>query len=159
MKWAGSLGYSLIRLGQAILVVSIGVRYHVFPYQEMIKLFEPTGLIYFDLKYQTTDIETFRKIIELDWLNRKPYLKDIFDCDDYALAFKVHLSEIYRINAIAVVVGEVRDTKTGQVIGYHGYNRIIDKDKKVWLFEPQTDKLSEGNIIGNWIYDDLMRFL
>jgi len=159
MKWAGNLGQILIKLGQSFLYAQAGLMHHELKLEDVIKLCSPEGFIYFDLKYRTTDIETFERIIKLDWVDTKKYIKDFFDCDDFALAFKSHMSEIYKINAVMVCIGEMRNKNTNALIGYHAYNRFIDKHLKLFLFEPQTDQLSESNIIGDYVYNDFMRFL
>jgi len=82
----------------------------------------------------------------------------VFDCDDFAIVFKAHVSEFYELNSVGIAIGKVYDVNTLKFIGYHAYNVIIvkDKDYAVYLFEPQTDGLTKADKrtkLGNWIYE------
>ena len=85
-----------------------------------------------DAKFMLTDKNTFLDIVIWDWVDQKPYVSNFFDCDKFALAFKLHLSWYFGLNQ----VGWVLDYKSG-----HSYNLILFPDSSVLLFEPQTDSL------------------
>jgi len=87
-----------------------------------------------DRKYYTVSYKEWIKLIERDWLDHKQYVKERFDCDDFALCFKTHMAEKYGLNAVAFVA---------DFIAGHCYNAIILPNGKAMLFEPQTDKLFE----------------
>ena len=72
------------------------------------------------------------KIIDNDWLNRKGYQADEFDCDDFAIAFKARMSEKYGLNAVALIISYPPG---------HAYNIICPIDCLPIVFEPQTDEL------------------
>ena len=120
----------------------------VWDYRKLLEIHQKTfsdrvGAIIYDLKYRIPNLETIKKIIELDWTNYRRYVSEFFDCDDFARVFKAHLLEIWRINGVGYVVGEVRDAKTNQLLGYHGWNCIITSDGKVYFYEPQRDWIEE----------------
>ena len=62
-----------------------------------------------DNDFYFTNWETMKKIIEVDWISQKKYVKEKFDCEDFAYAFKSHLSEIYGLNGIGVSHGHCYD--------------------------------------------------
>jgi hypothetical protein len=90
-----------------------------------------------DKNYYTTGYETFRRLIEWDWTDTREYLKDVFDCDDFAIYFKSRMAIEFNINAIAVVL---------DYSSAHAYNIVILKDcagVRWYIYEPQTDELIE----------------
>jgi len=91
------------------------------------------GWLRLDGTYYTTDLDTFKKIIEWDWTDTRKYLDDVFDCDKFAMYFKSRMAIDFHINAIGVVL----DYSAG-----HAYNLVILKDAqgvKWLLYEPQLD--------------------
>lgn len=85
-----------------------------------------------DAKYYLTDKSNFLEIIAWDWVDSWEYRRDIFDCENFALAFQSHVARYFGLNQ----VGSVIDYKAG-----HGYNLVIFPDGKVMLIEPQADQL------------------
>jgi hypothetical protein len=88
-----------------------------------------------DGTYYTTDLETFKKIIDWDWTDTRQYISDVFDCDKFAIYFKSRIAIDYHINAIGVVLDYDSE---------HAYNILIikDKDQVYWrIYEPQTDQI------------------
>ena len=88
------------------------------------------------------------------------YLVDKYDCEDFALTFAAHLSEILDISS-SFSYGKVYDKNTKVLIGYHYYNALItieaDNSKHLYLYEPQGADMAEVTgqkdiIIGDWIY-------
>jgi hypothetical protein len=93
------------------------------------------GWLRLDGTYYTTNLETFKKIIEWDFTDTRKYLLDQFDCDKFAIYFKSRMAIDYKINSIGVIL----DYSSG-----HAYNIIIvkDNDQVKWLlYEPQNDKI------------------
>jgi hypothetical protein len=110
-----------------------------------------------DEYHDTTDIDTWRNIIENDWSNKKEYIPEIFDCDNYAGYFTNYASFIYELNSAGRLTVELKDPNTGKHIGYHRCALIIDRNLKCWLLETQTDQMvpmEKGNpfVIDNWQY-------
>jgi hypothetical protein len=72
-----------------------------------------------------------------------PYLKDIFDCENFGNLLFDHLCRYYGINSVIPVWGDT-------TAGYHGFNLVVMRDAGnnliARLIEPQSDNLfvSEG---------------
>jgi len=90
----------------------------------------------FDLKYRIPHINTLQNILQRDWLNRKQYVREFFDCDDFAICLKAHFVEQHQINAIGVVI---------DIISRHAYNVALAHDDDLniscYVIEPQTDEI------------------
>lgn len=71
------------------------------------------------------------KIITWDWTDQLQYVRDHFDCPDFAMHFMVMANLYFRI-------------QTAWVIDYqsaHSYNLVIIPDDNVFVLEPQSDAL------------------
>ncbi len=93
------------------------------------------GWLRLDGTYYTTDLDTFKKIIQWDWTDTRKYLYDVFDCDKFAMYFKSRMAIDFHINSIGVIL----DYSAG-----HAYNLVILKDAqgvKWLLYEPQNDSI------------------
>jgi len=93
------------------------------------------GWLRLDGIYYTTDLETFKRIIEWDWTDTRKYLDDVFDCDKFAMYFKSRMAIDFHINAIGIVLDNSSE---------HAYNLVILKDAqgvKYYLYEPQKDSI------------------
>lgn len=115
-----------------------------------------------DEKYYVIDWEIMKEIIKYDWIDKKKYVKDRYDCDDFANSFKARMAEIYGINSVATAGGIMLYSKnTNQKLGYHRANLILtteDNVSRAYIFEPMNDKfclIERGKpiIIGNWRYE------
>lgn len=85
-----------------------------------------------DGKYRLTDQNNFLNIVSWDWVDSRPYIKDVFDCENYAIAFKSRIDEYFSLNQVGIVI----DYKS-----MHAYNLVIFPDENVMLLEPQSDNL------------------
>jgi len=86
-----------------------------------------------DGAYYTTTLSEFKRIIEWDRTNRKPYTLDRFDCDKYATYFRASVAWFFGINAVGIVL---------DYSSQHAYNIIMPHDvDKPLLYEPQTDEI------------------
>jgi len=95
--------------------------------------FSPAKVLRTDGNYYATDYETFKKIIAWDWTNTRQYIVDTFDCDKFALYFKVRMAINFGINAVPAVF---------DYDGGHAYNVVVFTDKdEPYLYEPQNDRL------------------
>jgi len=113
-----------------------------------------------DSWYKVVDLDTWKEIIQSDLLNlTKKWKKEVFDCDNFAITFVGHVSELYEINSVGIALGKVYDASSNKLVGYHAFNVIVvkeDKDLGIYVYEPQTDglaKASRRTKIGNWIYE------
>jgi len=112
-----------------------------------------------DGKYKLVSLDTWKRIIQSDTLNlTKKWHRDVFDCDDFAIVFKAHVSEFYEINSVGIALGRIYDAKTNEFIGYHAYNLIVaeNEDIELYVYEPQTDELAKAEKrtkLDNYIYE------
>ena len=81
-----------------------------------------------DQRYWTCSKEDFDKIIDADWVNEKKYIKERFDCDDFAIQLKARFSAIFGLNNVALVINKS-----------HVFNLIFFSDSTYKFFEPQND--------------------
>ena len=89
------------------------------------------GLLWYRLdgKFWLCDYEDWNKIWGWDWVDKKPYIAERFDCDDFALAFKARTS-LLGINGCAIIV----DADSS-----HAYNLLVLPSGELLVFEPQSD--------------------
>ena len=104
-------------------------------------------LMFADNSYYFLTIEEMKDIINFDWTDQKVYVKEVYDCDDFAVTFKSHLSERFHINSVALARSiKISDAETGEHIGYHRANVFLASENdvmKLWFLEPQTDRVVE----------------
>ena len=86
---------------------------------------------YIDLKYFVCSEKDMREIIKFDWTDRKKYVTDFYDCDNYAFNFKAMVARRFGINSVGIVI---------DWSGGHAYNIIAFSDGSMKLFEPQSDR-------------------
>ena len=111
-----------------------------------------------DKKYYTTNWKTFEDIIEVDWTDKKKYLKERYDCDDFSYSFTTRISEIFELNTAGVAHGTIY--KNGKKVGGHFWNAILvngKNGKELYWYEPMSDKWTkdkkgEAIIMGSWEY-------
>lgn len=85
-----------------------------------------------DSKYFLTNQDNFLNIVAWDWTDTYDYVREVFDCDKFAIMFKSRVNERFYLNQVGVVL----DYKSG-----HAYNLIIFPDGNIMLLEPQSDSL------------------
>jgi len=84
-----------------------------------------------DSKYKVPSLDDTCKIIAWDWVDKRKYWANWFDCENFSLAFKVNANMIFKLNHIGIVL---------DYSGAHGYNLFLTPDGRVFLYEPQTDE-------------------
>jgi len=112
---------------------------------------------FFDMKYKTITITELKQALDefWEWLEEhdKSYLKEYFDCDDFALAFKVFMTMKYNTNAVGVAIGIVKD-ENGNILGGHAWNIAVLSNKSIVFIEPQTKEIFiENQTSDGWIYE------
>jgi len=165
-KIAREFGMYLINTGSEMVRSAFSLKPEIFT-KTQIRTFlsEITGLpkstiSLSDNYYHLTDWETWGLIIDLDIIDTLIYLRDVFDCDNFAFLFSARAADLYRLNSAGVAYGTLYDAKTGKRIGRHAFNMIITQKDRVlnlWCYEPMTDgqclvKKGESIIIGPWRY-------
>jgi len=151
---ARKLGNLLINKGIDILVSS----FHLEPVKvssdeitQTIKQYFPSAPItHLDSWYYLIPIFQWKQIIESDWISEKKWIIDARDCDNFANAFAANASMYFLLNSVGRVYGKLYKG-TNQFLVYHYWNVIITPDKKIWFFEPHSDKLEETNYQGGML--------
>lgn len=91
-----------------------------------------------DGRYYTCSKSDFLKIIAWDWVDRRKYIAQKFDCENFAIVFHAHCALMFDLNSVGIVI----DWSSA-----HGYNNFIDNLLDHYLEEPQSDilwKLSDS---------------
>ena len=93
-----------------------------------------------DSKYWTCTRLDFDAIIRWDWTDKKRYISEKYDCDNFAFSFKARMDRRFHLNNVGLVI---------DYSGGHAYNCVVFSDGKAELFEPQgdrfvTDKIGTG---------------
>ena len=87
--------------------------------------------IHLDNKYFVCTKPEFQKVVDANTIDEKKYIKDQFDCDNFAFAFKAQVAMQYKLNNVGMVIDHS---------GGHAYNVIVFSNGKAELFEPQNDR-------------------
>ena len=85
-----------------------------------------------DGTYYLVSQNSFLNIVAWDWTDTLPYIKERFDCENFALLFKAHVDLHFHLNQVAVII----DYNSG-----HGYNLVVYPDGNKQVLEPQSDAL------------------
>jgi len=104
--------------------------------------FPSNNITHLDGFYHLIPINQWRELIAVDWTDTKKWVLDFFDCDQFSNYFSANMAMFYEINSVGRVYGKLWKG-TDQFVDYHYFNVIIDSDKKIWFFEPASDKMSE----------------
>jgi len=118
----------------------------------------PNKIYLSDRKYDTISWEDWKELIEYDWIDKRKYIDEMLDCDNFSHIFSGHMQEIYELNTAGMAHGiHLVDPDDGSHIGYHRANVIYTKEGNLYLFEPMTDEFtlmeSTSPVIGDWQYD------
>ena len=80
---------------------------------------------------------TKKQVVEFlksDWTNWRIYRKEKFDCDDFAIILWGKFHEKFGNCSVGFACSNV-----------HAFNLFIDENRKLWIIEPQTDKIFTTN--------------
>jgi hypothetical protein len=83
-----------------------------------------------DGNYRLTNRKNFVNIVAWDVTDRMEYVSDFFDCDKFAMLFKVMVNLIFQLTQVVDII----DYQSG-----HSYNLILFPDSEPVVFEPQND--------------------
>ena len=84
-----------------------------------------------DIEYRFTNKKNFLNIVAWDITDQLEYVRNFFDCPDFAMHFMVMTNLRFRIQVCWVI-----DYKGG-----HSYNLVLFPDDSVFILEPQSDGL------------------
>ena len=90
--------------------------------------------LHLDSKYWACSKKEFEGWIEWDWTNKKRYVSEEYDCDNFAFSFKARCDRKIGINTVGLVI---------DYSGGHAYNLVCFTDAPVTLYEPQNDTWKE----------------
>ena len=83
-----------------------------------------------DGNYRLTNRKNFLNVVAWDITDRMEYVKDFFDCDKFAMLFKVMVNLVFRLTQVVYII----DYKSG-----HSYDLILYPDSEPMVYEPQSD--------------------
>lgn len=87
-----------------------------------------------DTRYWAVPIETWQLILAWSGVDKKTYISDFFDCDNFAIAFSGEVAQRFQINSAGIVV---------DYSGKHAYTAILirngDDTLAIATIEPQSD--------------------
>ena len=92
----------------------------------------PFQLYVIDQKYSTANFEDLKSFLFKDLTDASTYKKEINDCDDFAIKLWAKVKKSNPTFAFGFAVSSS-----------HAFNIFIDDKKKIWIVEPQTDKIFE----------------
>lgn len=95
--------------------------------------FLSTGMkrMHLDSKYWACSKKEFEDWITWDWTNKKKYIAEEYDCDNFAFSFKARCDRRIGINTVALII---------DYSGGHAYNLVCFTDAPAELYEPQSDR-------------------
>lgn len=90
--------------------------------------------IMLDNRYWTVDRPTWDAMIAAYGPDRNAYVKERYDCDDFAFAFKGGMGHQYEVNGVGIVINYAQ---------HHAYNIVLVNDGgncAAEFVEPQQDQ-------------------
>lgn len=93
-----------------------------------------------DGNYRLTNRKNFANIVVWDTTDRLEYVRDFFDCDKFAMLFKVMTNLVFNITQVAYII----DYKSG-----HSYDLILYSESEPMVLEPQSD--------GMWVWTQRLK--
>ena len=92
--------------------------------------------LHLDSKYWACSKKEFEGWIKWDWTNKKKFIAEEYDCDNFAFSFKARCDRKLGINTVALVI---------DYSGGHAYNLVCFTDALAELYEPQSDRWVKPN--------------
>jgi hypothetical protein len=83
-----------------------------------------------DNKYKLTNRKNMANIVLWDTTERLTYVRDLFDCEDFTMLFKVTTNLVFGLNQLAAIL----DYKSG-----HSYILILYPESEHMILETETD--------------------
>lgn len=163
---ARTLGKQLISSGISMLRSAFKIKPVEMDFYQFSDLANNLGVapILLDGKYYLADWETWKAIIKYDWVRELKYVREKFDCENFALTFCSYTGYVYGLNSKGATYGKVYNAKTGKFIDYHYWVAIITNDadgqRRLYWYEPMTGNYVQHQkgkpiIIGNWKYEPI----
>ena len=83
-----------------------------------------------DGDYKLTNRKTMTQLIAWDTTDQLKYIPEYWDCDKFAMLFKIRMSLFFGLNQVSYII----DYASG-----HAYNLILFTDTEPMVLEPQSD--------------------
>ncbi|UCG55014.1 MAG: hypothetical protein JSV32_02010 [Dehalococcoidia bacterium] len=156
----------LIGIGIAGLRNCFKVKATQYPRDSLKALLQTQGydkvgqLSFSDLKYYVANWQDWQKIIKYEWVNKREYYSDRFDCDNFAFYFAANVAYMFNLNSAGVAYGSIYNKDTGKYINRHAFNMIVaiyEGKLQLIAYEPKKDYSTlvlkgQKIIMGNWEY-------
>ena len=117
------------------------------------------GQSLWDEKFYVESLDFYLSLIEIWWGDKKQYITDRYDCDNYARHFQSALSLYFGLNSAGTASGSVYD-ENGKFLARHAFNIILVSDNgvlKPYLFEGMRNIMTQWNgpktKLGPWLYE------
>jgi len=85
-----------------------------------------------DGDYRLTNRKTMMELVSWDTTDELKYIPEFWDCDKFAMLFKIRMSLYFGLNQVAYII----DYKSG-----HSYDLILFPDTEPMILEPQSDAM------------------
>ncbi len=98
---------------------------------------------YGDSVFYLPTLAEVRRVLVASQLDRRTWLQDRFDCDDFAYVLKGEMSAHAYDTAerrLGLCFGMLW-ANFDWVEGFHAVNWVVTSDESIWLIEPQTDDI------------------
>ena len=110
-----------------------------------------------DSDYFLVPLTQWRRIIQaLTNTNTLPWVANRQDCDNFASLPHAKVCELFRLNALASVLGRVWRVSDGVLVGHHMWNAFFTSTSEIYYVEPQTDSdvlvTTPEVVMGSWRY-------
>ena len=97
--------------------------------------FQGASIHFADSNYKTTTKTEMMRFLKNDIIDKNIYVSELYDCDDFSFAL---MGSISCQDWGALPFGILWTDVPG---GAHAVNVFIDSNRKVWIIEPQNDKI------------------
>ena len=160
-KIGKTIGSSLVRIGTKMIQSSFSLKPTEVIAHQVRTFLQGYGyknnVTLSDGKYRLVPFYQWKEIIKIDWTDKKKYLTDFYDCDNFAFLFAARMAEIFELNSAGVAHGHIYNKDTGKWIAGHFWNVIVSNDFKLWFYEPMKDLYerdlpNQRTIIEDWDY-------
>ena len=98
----------------------------------ILQIYKPKYIRITDGVKTAYDLDTYRQICSLDLVKLKPYVAEIFDCDNYSLQQAADAQDLVSNPAFGIVDVVLPDG------GLHSLCFFITSGLDLWYMEPQT---------------------
>jgi len=88
-----------------------------------------------DAIYTMTNQSNFFNIVAWDWCDTLEYVKELFDCENFAILFKAFVDLYFRLNQVAIIL---------DYVSAHAYNLVFFPDGNMSVLDVEYD--------GMWVW-------